>query len=121
MPQTDPVRLADLTTMRVGGPAQRYLEASTTDELVDAVREGRRIFDNIKKFLRFLLSSNMGEVLTVFGGVVLGHHQQDQAAGFGPRGHVERGGIQRRRRRATGGGPHVEPQGEHETLTRRGQ
>lgn len=39
MPQTDPVRLADLTTMRVGGPAQRYLEASTTDELVDAVRE----------------------------------------------------------------------------------
>ena len=39
--------------------------------IVDAVREGRRIFDNIKKFLRFLLSSNMGEVLTVFGGVVL--------------------------------------------------
>ena len=27
--------------------------------IVDAVREGRRIFDNIKKFLRFLLSSNM--------------------------------------------------------------
>ncbi|RJF43886.1 cation-translocating P-type ATPase [Actinomyces sp. 2119] len=39
--------------------------------IVDAVREGRRIFDNIKKFLRFLLSSNMGEVLTVFSGVVL--------------------------------------------------
>nr|WP_279596136.1 cation-translocating P-type ATPase [Actinomyces bowdenii] len=39
--------------------------------IVDAVREGRRIFDNIKKFLRFLLSSNMGEVLTVFCGVVL--------------------------------------------------
>ena len=39
--------------------------------IVDAVREGRRIFDNIKKFLCYLLSSNMGEVLTVFGGVVL--------------------------------------------------
>lgn len=39
--------------------------------IVDAVREGRRILDNIRKFLRYLLSSNMGEVLTVFLGVVL--------------------------------------------------
>jgi P-type Ca2+ transporter type 2C len=39
--------------------------------IVDAVREGRGIFDNIQKFLRYLLSSNMGEVLTVFLGVVL--------------------------------------------------
>jgi magnesium-transporting ATPase (P-type) len=39
--------------------------------IVAAVREGRRIFDNIRKFLRYLLSSNMGEVLTVFLGVVL--------------------------------------------------
>jgi P-type Ca2+ transporter type 2C len=39
--------------------------------IVAAVRQGRVIFDNIKKFLRFLLSSNLGEVLTVFLGVVL--------------------------------------------------
>ena len=39
--------------------------------IVVAVREGRRIFDNIRKFLRYLLSSNMGEVLTVFLGVLL--------------------------------------------------
>ncbi|WP_371177398.1 cation-translocating P-type ATPase [Buchananella felis] len=39
--------------------------------IVSAVREGRRIFDNIRKFLRYLLSSNMGEVMTVFGGVLL--------------------------------------------------
>jgi potassium/sodium efflux P-type ATPase len=38
--------------------------------IVRAVREGRGIFDNIRKFLRYLLCSNMGEVLTVFLGVI---------------------------------------------------
>jgi potassium/sodium efflux P-type ATPase len=39
--------------------------------IIAAVREGRGIFSNIRKFLRYLLSSNAGEVLTMFLGVVL--------------------------------------------------
>ena len=38
--------------------------------IVLAVREGRGVLDNIEKFLRYLLSSNLAEVLTVFVGVV---------------------------------------------------
>jgi len=39
--------------------------------IVAAVEEGRSIFANIQKFLRYLLSSNIGEVLTMFFAVVL--------------------------------------------------
>jgi magnesium-transporting ATPase (P-type) len=39
--------------------------------IIVAIREGRSILSNIRKFLRFLLSSNIGEVFTMFFGVVL--------------------------------------------------
>src|SRR5690606_3962215 len=39
--------------------------------IVAAIEEGRTIFANIRKFLRYLLSSNIGEVMTMFFGVLL--------------------------------------------------
>ena len=38
--------------------------------IVDAVRQGRMIYDNIRKFLRYMLSSNLGEVLTMFAAIL---------------------------------------------------
>ena len=40
--------------------------------IVSAVDEGRRIYDNIRKAIQFLLASNMSEVLGVFGASLLG-------------------------------------------------
>ena len=40
--------------------------------IVSAVDEGRRIYDNIRKAIQFLLASNMSEVLGVFGASLMG-------------------------------------------------
>ena len=40
--------------------------------IVNAVREGRRIYDNITKTIQFLLSSNLSEVLSIFTATLLG-------------------------------------------------
>ncbi len=39
--------------------------------IIRAVKEGRGIYNNIKKDVQFLLSSNIGEVITIFGASVL--------------------------------------------------
>ena len=51
--------------------AKMILADDNFSTIVAAVREGRGIFDNIRKFLRYMLSSNVGEVFPVFLGVVL--------------------------------------------------
>lgn len=40
--------------------------------IVSAVQEGRSIFDNIKKAVHFLLSCNIGEIMTIFAAILLG-------------------------------------------------
>ena len=40
--------------------------------IVAAVEEGRTIYENIRKFIRYLLSCNIGEILTMLGGILLG-------------------------------------------------
>lgn len=40
--------------------------------LVSAVEQGRGIYANIRKFVRYLLSCNIGEVLTMFLGIIMG-------------------------------------------------
>ena len=40
--------------------------------IVNAVKEGRKIYDNIRKAIQFLLASNLSEVLSIFFATILG-------------------------------------------------
>ena len=55
------------------GAADMVLVDDNFATIVTAVREGRGIYDNIKKVVGFLLGTNIGEILTVFVAMLLWH------------------------------------------------
>ena len=55
------------------GAADMTLTDDNFASIVDAVREGRGIYDNIRKVVGFLLGTNIGEVITVFTAMMIWH------------------------------------------------
>ncbi len=40
--------------------------------IVEAVKQGRTIYDNIRKAIHFLIATNIGEIVTICAGLILG-------------------------------------------------
>ncbi|MDR1019185.1 MAG: calcium-translocating P-type ATPase, PMCA-type [Synergistaceae bacterium] len=53
------------------GASDMILTDDNFATIVSAIREGRGIYDNIRKAVRFLLSCNLGEIITVFVAMLL--------------------------------------------------
>ncbi|MDZ4770378.1 MAG: cation-translocating P-type ATPase [Chloroflexota bacterium] len=54
------------------GASDMVLTDDNFASIVAAVEEGRTIYDNLRKFVLFLLSSNIGEILVMFVGILIG-------------------------------------------------
>ena len=62
------------------GAADMILTDDNFSTIVKAVEQGRGIYSNIRKAIHYLLSCNIGEILTVFAATVLGFRQMPLAA-----------------------------------------
>jgi|LDZT01.1.fsa_nt_gi Ca2+-transporting ATPase len=52
--------------------ADMILTDDNFSSIVSAVEEGRKIYQNIRKFVRYLLSCNLGEIITIFIAILIG-------------------------------------------------
>jgi Ca2+-transporting ATPase len=54
------------------GAADIVLQDDSFTTIEKAIREGRNIYENIRKFVRYLLASNVGEILVMLFAMVMG-------------------------------------------------
>ncbi len=54
------------------GASDIVLTDDNFSSIISAIEEGRRQYDNIQKFVRYLLSSNTGEIVAIFLNILLG-------------------------------------------------
>lgn len=55
--------------------ANMILTDDSFSTIVTAIQEGRTIYENLKKFIMYMFSSNMGELMVIFIAIIIGFQQ----------------------------------------------